>query len=140
MRKDIPLEEMADFLELPIVAVLATYRRDGGVLLSPVWHRWRDGGLDVTCFPGDIKLRHLENDPRASLLVYEQEPPYRGVEIRTTPVVSPIEDGPAVLLEMALRYLGEGAAEAYAAKVPNELVLVRFEPGDVRTWTFEGDF
>ena len=31
MRRDIPLADMAGFLALPIVAVLATYRRDGGV-------------------------------------------------------------------------------------------------------------
>jgi PPOX class probable F420-dependent enzyme len=140
MQRDIPIEEMTDFLELPILAVLATYRRDGGVLLSPVWHRWRDGGFDVTCFPGDIKLRHLERDPRASLLVYEQTPPYRGVEIRTTPAVSQLENAPDVLRDMARRYLDEEAAEAYVATVPQELVLVRVEPGHVRTWSFEGDF
>jgi PPOX class probable F420-dependent enzyme len=140
MRRDIPVEEMADFLELPTVSVLATYRREGGVLLSPVWHRWRDGGFDVMCFPGDIKLRHLERDPRASLLVHEQVPPYRGVEIRTTPVVSELENAPAVLREMAARYLGEDGADAYAATVPDALVLVRLEPGHVRTWDFAGDF
>jgi hypothetical protein len=75
MRRDIPLADLADFLALPIVAVLATYRRDGGVLLSPVWHQWRDGGFDVLCSPGDIKVRHLRCDPRASILVYGNDLP-----------------------------------------------------------------
>jgi nitroimidazol reductase NimA-like FMN-containing flavoprotein (pyridoxamine 5'-phosphate oxidase superfamily) len=70
VRRDLPLDELAGFLVLPIVAVLATYRRDGSVLLSPVWHRWRDGGFDVISAPGDIKVRHLRRDPRASILVY----------------------------------------------------------------------
>lgn len=47
MRKGLTPEELGDLLELPLVAVLATYRRDGSVLLSPVWHQWRDGGFDV---------------------------------------------------------------------------------------------
>jgi len=143
MRRDIPVEEMAEFLALPIVSVLATYRRDGGVLLSPVWHRWREGGFDVTCFPGDIKLRHLKNDPRASLLVYEQAPPYRGVEIRTTAVLSQLDapQAQAVIREMAVRYLGgEEAAEAYASAVTGDLVLVRLEPEHTRTWDFADDF
>ena len=138
MRKDIPLDELADFLALPIASVLATYRRDGGVLLSPVWHRWRDGGFDVTCFPGDIKVKHLQNDPRASLLVYDQAPPYRGVEIRTNAVLSEIDAREFDAL--AVRYLGEQAGMAYAAQITGSVILVRLEPGNIRTWDFEGDF
>jgi hypothetical protein len=35
MRRKLAIEELADLLELPLLAVLATYRRDGSVLLSP---------------------------------------------------------------------------------------------------------
>jgi hypothetical protein len=38
VRKALTPDDLADFLELPLVAVLATYRRNGTVLLSPVWH------------------------------------------------------------------------------------------------------
>ena len=138
MRRDIPLSELADFLALPLVAVLATYRRDGGVLLSPVWHRWRDGGFDVVCAPNDVKVRHLQRDPRVSLLVYDNEPPYRGVELRTTAQLSEI-DRADVVREMSVRYLGREAGEAYAATSADS-VLVRLEPGDVRTWDFADDF
>jgi hypothetical protein len=139
VRKDIPLDELTDFLALPIASVLGTYRRDGGVLLSPVWHRFRDGGFDVVCFPGDIKLKHLANNPRASLLVYDQAPPYRGIEIRAEAVLSDIE-GTEVIRDMAHRYLGEEAGNTYADSVGETFVLVRLEPGTVRTWDFEGDF
>jgi PPOX class probable F420-dependent enzyme len=138
MHRDIPLSELGDFLELPIVAVLATYRKDGGVLLSPVWHQWRDGGFDVLCYPKDIKVRHLQRDPRASILVYENDVPYRGVELRTTAQLSEI-DGSAVIRPMAIRYLGQEPGEAYAAGA-GAAVLVRLEPGDVRTWDFADDF
>jgi PPOX class probable F420-dependent enzyme len=134
MRRDIPLAELADFLELPIVAVLATYRRDGRVLMSPVWHQWRDGGFDVVVYPTDIKVRHLRRDPRGSILVYENEPPYRGVELRTTPQLLEIE-GPEIIRAMAVRYLGQETGEAYAAESADS-VLIRLEPGDVRTWDF----
>ena len=137
MRRDLPLDELADFLALPLVAVLATYRRDGGVLLSPVWHQWRDGGFDVLCEPNDIKVRHLRRDPRASILVYDNEPPYRGVEIRTNAQLSHI-DRADVVREMSIRYLGQEAGEAYAAGSADS-VLVRLEPGVVRTWDFADD-
>ena len=138
MRKDIPLDELADFLALPIASVLGTYRRDGGVLLSPVWHRWRGGGFDVSCFPGDIKVKHLTNDPRASLLVYDQVPPYRGVEIRANAVLSEIDA--REFDEVAVHYLGEEAGMAYAGQITGSLILVRLEPESIRTWDFEGDF
>ena len=137
MRRDLPLSELADFLALPLVAVLATYRRDGSVLLSPVWHQWRDGGFDVLCEPNDIKVRHLRRDPRASLLVYDNEPPYRGVELRTTAQLSGI-DRADLVLEMSIRYLGGEAGKAYAAGSADS-VLVRLAPGRVRTWDFAGE-
>ena len=138
MRKDIPLDELADFLALPVASVLATYRRDGGVLLSPVWHQWRDGGFDVACFPGDIKVKHLENDPRASLLLYDQAPPYRGLEIRTNALLSEVDA--REFDEVAVRYLGDEAGMAYAGQITGKLIRVRLEPGNIRTWDFEGDF
>jgi len=134
MRRDIPLSELDDFLALPLVAVLATYRQDGSVLLSPVWHQWRDGGFDVVSSPNDIKVRHLRRDPRASILVYEHDLPYRGVEIRTTAQLSEV-DRADLVLEMSIRYLGQAAGEVYAAG-SSDSVLVRLEPGSVRTWDF----
>lgn len=134
MRRDIPLSELADFLALPLVAALATFRRDGSVLLSPVWHRFRDGGFDVVSAPEDIKVRHLRRDPRASILVYDNEPQYRGVEIRTTAQLLEV-DRADVVLEMSIRYLGREAGEAYAAESADS-ILIRLEPGHVRTWDF----
>ncbi len=137
MRHDLPPSELADFLALPLVAVLATYRRDGSVLLSPVWHQWRDGGFDVLCTPDDIKVRHLRRDPRAAILVYDNEPPYRGVELRTTARLSDI--GRDALLEMSIRYLGREAGEEWAASSAQS-VLVRLEPGNLRIWDFADEF
>jgi hypothetical protein len=45
MRKGLKPDDLGDLLELPVLAVLATYRRNGTVLLSPVWHEWRDKRL-----------------------------------------------------------------------------------------------
>src|SRR5436190_17638831 len=47
LRKGLTPDDLGDLLELPLVAVLATYRRDGTVLLSRVWHEWHDNGFNV---------------------------------------------------------------------------------------------
>jgi PPOX class probable F420-dependent enzyme len=124
-------------VERPLVAVLATYRPNGDVLLSPVWHRWRDGGFDVVTNADDVKARHLRRDPRASILVYEHEPPYRGIEVRGRALLGPADAG--ILRAMAVRYLGEQEGEAYAADA-GDSTLVRLEPGRVRAWDFADDF
>ena len=137
MRKLGPAE-LGDLLEAPLVAVLATYKMDGGVLLSPVWHQWRGGGFDVVVGPNDIKLKHLQRDPRASVLVYGNEPPYAGLEARGEARLDP--DGFAeAIASMAIRYLGPEDGPTYAATVANA-VLVRLEPTHVRGWDFADEW
>jgi hypothetical protein len=65
--------------------------------------------------------------------VYDQQPPYRGFEIRTTAKLLQVE-WPDVR-DMAVRYLGKEAGEAYAAGA-SDSVLIRLEPGRVRAWDF----
>ena len=132
MRKNLAPADLGDLLEQPLVAVLATYRVDGGVLLSPVWHRWRDGGFDVVTGADDVKARHLRRDPRASIVVYEHVRPYRGIELRTEARL--ITDADAVV-PIASRYLGPEEARAYAETASDD-TLIRLEPGVVRAWDF----
>jgi PPOX class probable F420-dependent enzyme len=117
--------------------VLATYRRDGSVLLSPVWHEWRDGGFNVVTRSADGKAGHLRRDPRASLVVCEHAPPYRGVELRTEVRLVTTGVGEATR-RIATRYLGAVAGGAYADEGGDDL-LVRPEPGELRAWDFADD-
>jgi len=62
VRTNLTIADLGDLLELPIVAVLATYRRDGSVLLSPVWHEWRDGGFSIRLVPGRLRTWDFADD------------------------------------------------------------------------------
>lgn len=139
MRRGLELADLGDLLELPLVAVLATYRSDGDTLLSPVWHRWRDGGFDVATGCHDVKVRQLRRDPRASILVYEHTPPYRGVELRTRPTLV-TEGARDAAREIAVRYLGVAAGETYAAAGTVDEIVIRLEPGIVRAWDFADEY
>jgi PPOX class probable F420-dependent enzyme len=134
MRRGLTVDELGDLLALPLLAVLATYRRDGAALLSPVWHEWRDGGFDVVTDSRGIKATHLRRDPRASIVVCEHAPPYRGVELRCSARL--LTAGVAAAVErIASRYLGREAGAAYASKAADDL-LIRLQPGDLRAWDF----
>ena len=138
MRRNLGPSALGDLLELPLVAVLATYRRGGDVLLSPVWHRWRDGSFDVVSGPNDVKLKHLRGDPRASLLVYEHDSPYRGLEARGRALILD-EDAAEAVASMAIRYLGPEDGQAYADSVGGG-VLIRLEPDQLRGWDFADEW
>jgi len=138
VRRNLRVEELGDLLEQPLLAVLATYRRDGSVLLSPVWHEWCDGGFDIVSGSHGIKAQHLRRDPRAAVLVCEQVPPYRGIELRGEPAL--ITEGVAAVGErVATRYLGSPAGAEYAAEAGDDL-LIRLEPGTIRAWDFADEF
>jgi PPOX class probable F420-dependent enzyme len=135
MRTDLTIDDLEGFLDEPVVAVLATVRQDGGVLLSPVWHEWRDGGFQVWSGPNDVKTRHLRREPRASIVVAESILPLRGIEVRGTAEIL-TEDGFETAVRIATRYLGPGKGEAYVRKVGGNDITIRLEPGDLRIWDF----
>jgi PPOX class probable F420-dependent enzyme len=138
VRKGLAPDELGDLLELPLVAVLATYRRDSTVLLSPVWHEWREGGFNVVTGSSDVKAGHLRQDPRASIVVCDDSPPYRGLELRTRALLSMPGDR-SVLRRIATRYLGPEAGQRYAETGGDDL-LIRLESGELRAWDFADDF
>jgi len=138
VRKGLTPDDLGDLLELPLVAVLATYRRDGTVLLSPVWHEWHDNGFNVVTGHHNVKAGHLRRDPRASIVVYDNGPSYRGLELRARASLSMPRDR-SIVRRIATRYLGPEAGEQYAETAGDDL-LIRLERGELRAWDFADDF
>ena len=95
--------------------MLATYRKDGTALVSPVWFRHHDGAFEVVIAEGDVKLRHLARDPRCSLVVFEAVPPFRGVEVRGIAELVECDVGP-IRADIAGRYLGAERGRRFAAE------------------------
>lgn len=139
MRRDLAIGDLGDLLERPIVAVLATRRSNGETLLSPVWHEWREGGFNVVVGADDVKAYCVRSDPRVALVVFDQEPPYRGVELRARAQLV-TDDVVETNRRIAVRYLGEERGTAYASTVDDDLVIVRLDPGVVRAWDFADEY
>ena len=135
MRTNLTVEDLGDLLDKPLIAVLATLRTDGTVLLSQVYHEWRDGGFNIWFEQQNVKARHLRRDLRATILVAESDPPLRAVEVRGRARF--IEEGvPEIALRIVTRYEGpeDGAADVEALRGTD--VIIRVEPGDIRTWDY----
>ena len=139
MRTDLTVEDLGDLLDKPLVAVLATLRMDGSVLLSPVYHEWRDGGFNIWVEAQNIKARHLRRDPRSTILVAESDPPLRAVEVRGRARF--IEEGVSeTALRIVTRYEGPEDAAADVDALSGADVIIRIEPGDIRGWDYADEF
>ena len=121
---------------------LATVRKDGRSHIAPIWFDLDGDELVFTTWHESVKAKNMEHEPRVSLCVDEESPPYAFVVVEGTVSMA---DEPSELVywarRIAARYMGEGLAEAYGKRnsVEGEL-LVRLRPtkliakNDVAGW------
>ena len=82
-------EETRALLEAPSAAVLAVYRADGTILMTPVWFRADDEWIEIVIAEGDAKLERLRADPRCVFMAFETTPPFRGLRIEVEAALNP---------------------------------------------------
>jgi hypothetical protein len=141
VRKNLSIAELGDLLERPFNATLATYRRDGSVLLSPVWHEWRDDGFSIVTGVGDVKLRQIEQRALAVAVVADNDPPFRGIEVSCEPTIArDSQMAQETFRRIAVRYLGPERARIYLDSLVEPMVVIRLVPGRLRTWDFADDY
>ena len=109
---------------------LAYLAASGHPLVAPVWFVVEGDSLVFNTGSQTAKGRALVRDPRASLCVDVEEPPYAFVQVQGEAELS---EDPAELIRtataIAARYMGAGRAEEFGTRnaVPGELV-VRLRP------------
>jgi PPOX class probable F420-dependent enzyme len=112
---------------------LAWTTADGRPLVAPVWFVVEDGALVFNTGQDTAKGRALARDPRVTLVVDLETPPYAFVQVQGRAELS---QDPADLLRtataIAARYMGVDKAEEFGKRngVPGELV-VRLRPDKV---------
>ena len=112
-------------------AVVATIASDGSPHVAPVWFALDDDGL-VVFNTGEttVKGRNLRRDPRISVCIDDEQPPFSFVSIRgRAELVDDLDRVRQWATVIGGRYMGEENAEALGARngVPGEL-LVRVHP------------
>ena len=112
---------------------LAYAGADGRPLVAPVWFIVEDGALVFNTGKDTAKGRALARDPRATLCVDLEEPPYAFVQVQGDAELSA---DPAELVRtataIAARYMGQDRAAEFGKRngIPGELV-VRLRPTKV---------
>lgn len=131
MARDMTDDERRAFLaEGTRTGKLATVRADGRPHVVPIWFVLDGDDVVFNTGADSLKGRSLRRDPRVTLCVDEEQPPYAFVMVEGTVTLS--DDVEAMLpwsTQIGARYMGADRAEEFGRRnaVPGEL-LVRLTP------------
>ena len=132
--QEMTTEEALEFLATGTrTAKVAWVASDGRPHVAPIWFIVEDGDMLFNTSAEAGKSRAMQRDPRISLVVDIEEPPYAFVKVDGTVEIT---EDPDELLRVATliggRYMGAEEAETYGARngVPGEC-LVRLRPSSI---------
>jgi PPOX class probable F420-dependent enzyme len=126
-------EALAFLLASPRTAKIATVRSDGRPHVAPVWFDLDGEQIVFTTWHASAKGRNLRRDPRVSLCVEDDHPPFAYVVVEGTVAISEnAADVRAWATRIAARYMGRMRAKSFGERngVPGE-VLVRVTPARI---------
>jgi PPOX class probable F420-dependent enzyme len=133
--------ELDAFLHEQRTVICATIDRDGAPHLMPLWYVVREGDLWAWTYAASQKVRNLERDPRATLVVEagEHYDELRGVMLRTEAVIERAADFVAALgFALYERYLATDRlpdeVRASLAKQAPKRVAIRFAERSRVSW------
>jgi PPOX class probable F420-dependent enzyme len=122
-------EVRAFLLDTARTGKLGTVREDGRPHVAPIWFDLDGDGIVFTTWYESVKARNMRRDPRMTLCVDDENPPFAFVLLDG---VATLEEHAADLTHWATRiagrYMGQDQAEAFGKRnsVPGEwLVRVR---------------
>jgi PPOX class probable F420-dependent enzyme len=111
-------------------AKVATTMRGGQPHVMPVWFVLDGEQIVFITGAESVKGRNLRRDPRVSLVVDDDEPPFAFVHVRGRATISEdLDELRRFATEIGSRYMGEARAEEFGVRnaLPGEL-LVRVPP------------
>jgi len=135
-------EEQRELIETERIVVVSSLGPRGWPHLMPLWYVPRDGEIWVWTYAKSQKVKNLERDPRATLLIEtgHEYTELRGVQIETeAEVIRDLDRVVDYAKEMTVRYSDdiesvEGDAEAGLRAQAPKRVAIHFHPKRVATW------
>jgi len=93
-------------LDEPLPITIGTTRKDGSVQMTPLWYEYRDGQIWLNGGPNRDWVKHLQRDPRLTLLVLDPKNMFRHAQIQGRLADSTAEGADDHIEHLAQRYLG----------------------------------
>lgn len=131
MPRELTESERQEFLAAKHVAVLSVAATDGRPPASvPIWYDYTPGGnIRITTGASRRKARLVKQSGMVTLVVQDEQPPYRYVAVEGT-LVDATEPTPLAVREaIAVRYLGAEAGRQFAESLEGQdTVLFTIRP------------
>lgn len=128
--------ETAEFLEQPLIGVLATVGPDGQPHAVPTWYVYEEGELVMHASPRSRRVRDLRGNDRATFCVDTKSRPYQAVIVWGQASVT-VDTDDERLRRMAVRYQGQRSGEAYADSLRGvRMAIIRLRPERVISWDY----
>jgi PPOX class probable F420-dependent enzyme len=129
-----------ELLEARLIANLATLNRDGSLHVVPMWFAWEEGEILIPTSHRTRKVRNLERDPRATVMIDDSRAGFdlRGIALSGRATIARGEDARAVNRRIHLKYMTERGRELPAVDryLDTDDVTIRLRPERVRSWNF----
>jgi len=88
-------------------AVVATVRPDGGPHTAATWYDWESGRVLLNMDESRARLRHIHEDPRVSLTVFDGDNWEQHVTLFGRVISIEIDEDLADIDRLAMRYTGK---------------------------------
>jgi PPOX class probable F420-dependent enzyme len=132
-----------ELLDARLVGVLATLEPDGGVHAVPLWLALRDNEILFATGAASRKVRNVERDPRATLVLHDSRPGFEvcGVSIRGRIMVVRAPHAAPLIATVHRRYVGEAGLALPAAVefLAGDDVALVLRPEQAMTWDERGN-
>jgi len=99
-------DRLRAFFDEPLPTTIGTTRADGSVQMNPVWYEFRDDQIWLNGGPKRDWVRHMQRDPRVSLLVVDPKNMFRWALIQGRLVDSTFDGADEHIDRLAQRYFG----------------------------------
>ena len=131
-------ELVRELLAARLVGVLATLRGDGTIDAVPMWYAEHEGAVLLATSSRSRKVRNLELDPRATLVLHDSRPGYEvcGACIAGTVEIVRLPGAQALVDFVHARYLLPATAEdpTVVGYLVSDDVALRLTPTSSVTW------
>lgn len=119
MPRKLSRNEWERFLRGRHVCVLATIGAKGEPVLTPIWYLFQDGKILVRTGKDSIKAHNVQRDPRVTVCVQDERPPYKSVTVYGAAEILP--EQPGLGSRIARHYLGALGGAVYMSRARSSI-------------------
>ncbi len=120
----------------PLLGVVGTVNPDGSPHVVPLWYRYDGSKIFLWTLEGRRWVKNLQNEPRVSLSIQEDEEPFGGVVIKGRAQVDTSDDAwiSEEIRTITRNYIPEDGIEDYIAGWPELRTIVTITPEKMTSW------